>query len=189
MMRGAVPQMTIETPNLRLLPCEVAHFEALLRDENELAALLRVELAEEWLGFAAAQEAMQPSYEYLVAHPSALGWWTYLFVHTADNTLIGLGGFKGEPDENGVAEIGYSIAPSYQGRGLATEAARGMIEHAFSHPQVTAVIAHTLPETSASTKVLAKLGMQYDGAVIDPEDGEVWRWLSRKEDVQRGHRL
>lgn len=94
--------MIIETPNLRLLPCEVVHFEA----------LLRVELAEEWLGFAAAQEAMQPSFEYLKAQPSALGWWTYLFVHTADNALIGLGGFKGEPDENGGAEIGYSIAPS-----------------------------------------------------------------------------
>ena len=51
-------------------------FEAMLRDEKELAALLDVELAEEWLGFAAAKEAMPPAYEHLKSHPSILGWWT-----------------------------------------------------------------------------------------------------------------
>ena len=168
--------MTIETAHLRLIPCSLAHFEAMLRDEKELAALLEVELAEEWLGFAAAKEAMPPAYERLKSHPSILGWWTYLFVHAADKALIGVGGFKGEADESGAVEIGYSLAPSYRGRGLATEAARGMIEYAFSHPHVTRVDAHTLPERNPSTTVLEKVGMKLVGPVIDPEDGEVWRW-------------
>ncbi len=168
--------MTIETANLRLIPCGLAHFEAMLRDEKELAELLGVELAPEWLGFAAAREAMAPAYERLKSHPSILGWWTYLFVHGADKTLIGVGGFKGEADENGAVEIGYSIAPSYRGRGLATEAARGMIEHAFSHRHVTRADAHTLAERNPSTAVLEKVGMKLVGPVMDPEDGEVWRW-------------
>lgn len=172
----------IETDNLRLIPCSLTHFGAMLRDESELAALLGVGLAEDWLGFSAAKEAMPPAYEYLRAHPSAFGWWTYLFVHRADNTLIGVGGFKGEADEGGAVEIGYSIAPAYRRRGLAAEAARGMIEYAFSHPHVKRVVAHTLPERSASTRVLEKVGMKFVGTVQDPEDGEVWRWSLSRED-------
>ena len=94
---------------LQLLPCELSHFEAIIHDQPRLAALLQVELAEDWLGFAAASEAMQPAYEYLKSHPTALGWWTYLFIHKADRTLIGLGGIKGEVNEAGMVEIGYEI--------------------------------------------------------------------------------
>jgi [ribosomal protein S5]-alanine N-acetyltransferase len=174
----------IETAHLQLIPCELAHFEAMLRDEHELAALLRVKLADDWLGFEAAREAMPPSYEYLKAHPSALGWWTYLFIHTADSTLIGLGGFKGEADEGGMVEIGYSIAPSYRGQGLATEAAGAMIAYAFSHPHVTRVDAHTLPERNPSTRVLQNIGMKFAGPVHDPQDGEVWHWSLKREDYR-----
>ena len=171
----------IETDNLRLIPCSLTHFGAMLRDESELAALLGVGLAEDWLGFSAAKEAMPPAYEYLRTHPKADGWWTYLFVHRADNTLIGVGGFKGEADEGGAVEIGYSIAPGYRGRGLAAEAARGMIEYAFSHPHVKRVVAHTLAERNASTRVLEKVGMKFVGAFQDPDDGEVWRWSLSRE--------
>jgi RimJ/RimL family protein N-acetyltransferase len=172
----------IETPNLLLIPCELPHFEALLKDHNELAKVLRVTLTDDWLGFPDAEETMQPSYEYLKSHPSVLGWWTYLFIHTADHTLIGVGGFKGEPNAEGIVEIGYAIAPAYRGRGLATEAASGMLKYAFSHPEVSRVDAHTLPERNPSTRVLERVGMRYVGVVNDPEDGEVWHGRVRREE-------
>ena len=172
----------IETHNLILIPCELPHFQAILRDHTELASLLGVSLADDWLGFSAAKEAMQPSYDYLKANPSVLGWWTYLFVHAADNRLIGLGGFKGAPDAEGVVEIGYAIAPAYRGRGLATEAAGGMMKYAFSHPEVSRVDAHTLPERNASVRVLERVGMRYVGVVNDPEDGEIWHWSVKREE-------
>ena len=185
----------IETLRLQLIPCELAHFEALINDESRLAALLEsgvpggaaplgchVEIDPDWLGFDAAREAMPHAYDFLKAHPSALGWWTYLFVHKPDHTLIGLGGFKGEVNEEGVVEIGYEIAPTYRRRGLASEAALGMIEYAFAHADVKRVDAHTLAERNASTGVLEKVGMKHLGAVQDPDDGEVWHWsLSREE--------
>ena len=172
----------IETPNLLLIPCELPHFEAILREPAELASMLRVSLADDWLGFPAANEVMQPSYDYLKSNPSVLGWWTYLFIHAADHRLIGLGGFKGAPDIGGVVEIGYAIAPAYRGRGLATEAASGMMKYAFSHPQVSRVDAHTLPERNHSTRVLERVGMRYMGVVTDPEDGDVWHWSVRREE-------
>ena len=174
----------IETARLQLIACELGHFEAILNDERRLASMLRVTLAEDWLGFPAAREAMQPCYEYLKSHPSVIGWWTYLFVHKGDAKLIGLGGFKGGPDEEGMVEIGYALAPAYRGKGLAAEAARGMIEYAFSHPHVRRVDAHTLPERNASTRVLERVGFKHLGAVRDPSDGEVWRWSLSLEDYR-----
>lgn len=176
----------IETARLRMIPCELSHFEALLRDERELAAVLGVSLADDWLGFEAAREAMSHSYEYLKANPNALGWWTYLFIHGQDNALIGLGGFKGEADSAGTVEIGYSIASGYRRRGLATEAARGLIDYAFRHSHVTEVSAHTLPERNPSTQVLQNVGMRHIAVVQDPEDGEVWRWSVAREDYMGG---
>ncbi len=174
----------IETRRLHLIPCELHHFQAILKDETELASLLHVKLADDWLGFDAAQEAMRPAYEHLKAHPEILGWWTYLFVHKPDRTLIGLGGFKGPVTEDGMVELGYAIAPGYRRRGLAREATLGMIDYAFAQTAVTRVDAHTLPERNASTGVLEKVGMRFVETVQDPQDGEVWRWtLSRNDFV------
>jgi RimJ/RimL family protein N-acetyltransferase len=125
---------------------------------------------------------MQPAYEYLKSHPEAANWWTYLFIHEADQKLIGLGGYKGPPTEDGSVELGYAIAPAYRQKGLATEAARGMLEYAFSNPAVKRVVAHTLPEPNASTRVLERIGMKHLGAIEDPQDGVIWRWRVSRED-------
>jgi ribosomal-protein-alanine N-acetyltransferase len=169
----------IETANLRLVPCEMAHFEAYLRDRQELGNLLGVKIPDGWPHFP---EALPMGYKWLKRDPALLGWWTYLFIHRAEQMLIGSGGFKGRANENGMVEIGYEIAPSYRERGFATEAARGMVDYAFSHAHVRVVDAHTLPEKNASGSVLSKVGMRWMGVVHHPEDGEIWHWrLSREE--------
>jgi RimJ/RimL family protein N-acetyltransferase len=157
----------------------------MLDDERRLASLLHVTLEDNWLDFPEARAAMPSSYQYLKAHPSALGWWTYLFVHLADERLVGVGGFKGEADDDGGrVEIGYSFAPSYRRRGLATEAARGMLAYAFSHPHVKRVEARTLPAHNASTHVLKKIGMSFVETLQDLDDGYVWRWSIRREEYE-----
>lgn len=176
----------IETRNLQLIPCELKHFEAILGDEKELASMLGVEIDDDWLGFPPAREAMQPSFEYLKIHPSAAGWWMYLLIHKANKTLIGLVGFKGVADADGMVEIGYSLSSAYRLRGLATEAARALVDYAFSHPHVRRVDAHTLPERNGSVRVLEKVGMKFTGTVEDPDDGEVWHWTLSREDYSKG---
>ncbi len=91
-------------------------------------------------------------------------------------TVIGAASFKGPPDTNGMVEIAYGIVPSFEGRGYATEAARALIDFAQKNGQVRQIIAHTMPEPNASTRVLEKCGFTFAGEVIDPEDGRVWRW-------------
>jgi RimJ/RimL family protein N-acetyltransferase len=93
----------------------------------------------------------------------------------ADGTNVGLGAFKGPPVD-GVVEIAYAVLPEYQGRGHATTAARQMVEYALRSPQVSKVIAHTLPSGVASQRVLVKSGFTHTGEAIDPDDGLVWRF-------------
>ena len=100
----------------------------------------------------------------------------FAILHNGDKTVIGLCGFTGPPGSDGAVEIAYGIAPSYQNRGLAGEAARELIAYAMSTGQVRTIRAHTLPENNASTRVLAKCGFTRIGAVTHPEDGVVWRW-------------
>jgi [ribosomal protein S5]-alanine N-acetyltransferase len=89
--------------------------------------------------------------------------------------LIGSVGYRGAP-QNGVVEIGCSIATAFQRQGLATKTAKKLIQKAFRHKNVHKVIAHTLPDNKASIHVLKNCGMQYVCEVIDPEDGLVWKW-------------
>jgi ribosomal-protein-alanine N-acetyltransferase len=176
----------IETPRLRLIPCELHHFEAILTDQKQLGLMLGVTVMDDSFDFPGVMtiEAMRFMYEYLKSDPDTLGWWTYLFVHVEDRVLIGPGGYKGKADKAGMVEIGYAVVPAYRGRGLATEAAKGLIDRAFAHSHVERVDAHTLAERNASVRVLEKVGMDFVGAVDDPDDGEVWHWSLRREDYQ-----
>ena len=57
----------------------------------------------------------------------------------------------------GWSNLVTAVAPSYENQGLATEAARGLIEKAFADEHVQMVDAHTLAEWNASTKNLTEM--------------------------------
>jgi RimJ/RimL family protein N-acetyltransferase len=107
------------------------------------------------------------------AHPE---WGGYLAIDDTTNELIGSCAFKAPPSPNGVTEIAYFTYPGFEGRGYATLMARRLLELATTSPTVRRIIAHTLPERNASTRVLEKVGMHFVGEVMDPDDGRVWRW-------------
>jgi [ribosomal protein S5]-alanine N-acetyltransferase len=177
----------IETASLKLIPCELKHFKAILDDQRQLEQMLGVTVFDDWFDFPGVSgiEAIRFGYEYLKANPDVFGWWTYFFIHIEDNALIGLGGYRGKGDESGMVEIGYAIIPAYRRRGFATEAAQGFIDYAFSQTQIKTVDAHTLAEHNASTRVLEKIGMEHVGMAHDPDVGEVWHWSLSKEDYEK----
>jgi RimJ/RimL family protein N-acetyltransferase len=96
-----------------------------------------------------------------LSRPEAAGWWLhYAVLHQSPvgPALVGSVGYKGPP-KGGVVEIGYSIVPSYQRQGLATEACQALIESAWSRG-ADVIIAHTLEGLEPSLGVLRKLGFR-----------------------------
>jgi RimJ/RimL family protein N-acetyltransferase len=168
--------VTIKTKNLILAPHLPRHLRALRRsvEEFENTAGLRVAdgLRDQLLSASSEfisriETAKQPD-------PWKFG---FAVIHKADNVLMGMCGFAGPPDDDGAAEIAYAIAPAYQGKGYATEAAAALMDFASRDPRVGIICAHTLPETTASTRVLEKCGFKKIGESIDPENNlPVWRW-------------
>jgi [ribosomal protein S5]-alanine N-acetyltransferase len=106
-------------------------------------------------------------------------WGGYFAVDEDTHEVVGSCAFKTPPTAEGSVEIAYFTYPPFEGRGYATEMARRLVEMATQAGTVGSVIAHTLPEPSASTRVLEKAGLAFVGEVIDPEDGRVWRWNRR----------
>jgi RimJ/RimL family protein N-acetyltransferase len=104
-------------------------------------------------------------------------WFGYLVVEGESQQMVGTCSFKGPPVDHAL-EIAYFTFPEFEGRGIGTAMAQFLLERAAQLPGVTAVIAHSKPGSSASTRILEKLGMTLLGSAL--EDGaEVWLW--RKE--------
>lgn len=108
----------------------------------------------------------------VTTHP----WTGFLAVDRASHTIVGTCGFKSTPDADGIVEIAYFTFPDFEGRGIASAMAAGLVESARGAVGVRRLRAHTMPEKNASTRVLEKVGFLHIGEVIDPEDGPVWRW-------------
>ena len=102
--------------------------------------------------------------------------WPWLgYFALEDSVCIGTCGFKGPPQHNRV-EIAYFTFPEYERRGYATRMARTLIEMVLEIDANLVIAAQTLPNESASTAILRKLGMVLVGSINHPEDGEVWEW-------------
>ncbi len=168
--------MTVQTKNLIIAPHLPRHLRALIRSEKEFEDTAGLRVAD-----GIREQILSGSADFMarVENGKQADPWLFGFavIHKIDNVLIGTCGFPGPPDSNGVAEIAYGIAPSYQRRGYATEAATGLIEFAIRDARVKTIWAHTLAETNASTRVLEKCGFKKVGDAVDPENNlAVWRW-------------
>ena len=90
-----------------------------------------------------------------------LGFCQRPLIHKADAVLVGYCGFL--QSEEG-PEIGWSLAPAFWGRGLATEAASAALEHGFQKLGFQRVIATVQSGNRASIRVIEKLGMQQESS-------------------------
>lgn len=157
----------IRTPRLEL----VAGSEALLRAElagrTAFAGALGAHVPEGWppeLYGEGDGAATRWVLERMAESPDDRRFFQFYFVLAGDGgrTLIGVGGFKGPPEE-GVVELGYEVLEAYRRRGYATEATAGLLSFAFAHDDVERVAAQTLPHLEPSIGVLGKCGFRFVG--------------------------
>ncbi|MEO7597458.1 MAG: GNAT family N-acetyltransferase [Opitutus sp.] len=149
------------TDRLMLVPKTVAEARSMVAS---MSLADRAQVSADWLAHVYSEGEVSP-------------WFLGYSIRLRDSgEVIGHCGFKGPPNTAGVVELAYGLAPAFEGKGYATEAARAAVASAFTAADVRVVCAHTLTSANASAHVLTKCGFRHSGEVMDPDDGLVQRW-------------
>jgi RimJ/RimL family protein N-acetyltransferase len=160
------PDWPLETARLTLRPFVAADFEAMhaMRADAEVARYLYGEplsedetrdlLARKIAGSAWAREG---------------DWLSVAVVERASGTTVGDLAFQWVSERDRTAEVGFVFDPRQQGRGFATEAARALVDWAFTSAGFHRVIGRTESRNSASARVLEKLGMRLEAHLVENE--------------------
>ena len=98
------------------------------------------------------------------------GFCLWKLVEKSTQRLVGQCGLQ-PLGQTGEIEIGWWLARDYWGRGLATEAARRVLQYAFETLHLKRIIAIAQPANQASIKVMQKLGMSFERATSHEELG------------------
>lgn len=160
------PQPALETPRLVLRPFVAADAPVLVRELSDAA------VARETLNIPhpyppeRAQEFLDGIPKRFAAGRSIV----WAITLREGGALVGAVGLELVRAHHR-AELGYWIAKSRWGQGIATEAARAAVQHGFTALGLHRIEAHHYPENPASGAVMRKLGMQHEGRLR----AAVWR--------------
>jgi RimJ/RimL family protein N-acetyltransferase len=95
----------------------------------------------------------------------AYGFWAVILAETGN--FAGLCGLLDQRVEGRYElELGYHLLPEYQGRGLATEAARAVMDYAFQSLGKKRLISIILPDNAASIGVAKKNGLVFEREAV-----------------------
>jgi RimJ/RimL family protein N-acetyltransferase len=91
------------------------------------------------------------------------GSWSQLGIRCQDSgVFVGDLGVRCPADEPRQAEIGFTISPSHQRRGLGLEAVAGLLAHLFGPLQKHRVFASVDPRNEPSMALLRRVGMRQE---------------------------
>ncbi|MFD5493790.1 GNAT family N-acetyltransferase [Streptomyces sp. NPDC001812] len=165
---SALQAQAIGTGRLDLLPLDVEHAE-------EMAAVLSDPALHTFIGGAPdTPHALRSRYRRLAAGSPdpAVSWLNWVIRLRDASCLTGTVQATVSPSGHGpVAEIAWVVGTSWQGRGIAGEAARGLVAWLTRQP-VHTVIAHIHPDHRASAAVATAAGLTPTG---ERHEGEI-RW-------------
>jgi RimJ/RimL family protein N-acetyltransferase len=91
------------------------------------------------------------------------GWGLWALEERERARLVGLVGLFPLAREGPEIELAYHVIPSRWGRGYATEAGAAVLDAAWRETDLDHVVAVAFEENRASTRVMEKLGMTYEG--------------------------
>lgn len=127
----AMPDVT------RYLPWPALDDEGLTQRMDRLVAATSPSAPEEFLGLAVEREG-----------------------EVIGDLMLRFTASRGPGEPPAIAELGWVFAPEHGGRGLATEAARALVDLAFGHYPLHRVAAQLDPRNAASAALCERLGMR-----------------------------
>jgi len=99
---------------------------------------------------------------FLVGHWELLGYGYYAVEEKATGRFVGRIGYT-DPEGWPGFELGWTIAPEFQGKGFATEGGRFLLEYAFNEMGKDHVISVINPDNKPSIRVAERLGEKLEG--------------------------
>lgn len=145
----------VSTERLRLRPLRAA-------DANALHGVYSHPLVEAWIGPHTAERVAQ-EIEYQLAGQAERGYSVWAVEDRSDGRFLGDCGLQPLEHKGPEVELGYDMHPDVWGRGLATEAARAVVEAALGPLGLDRVVAVVKPANAASRAVLEKAGLREAG--------------------------
>jgi len=155
---------------IRLLPIEADHLHALVRGAQTIGEfdIIPGALPPDFILIGALQD--------LAAQHDPFWTLPRAFVATDRAEVLGVGGFKGAPVD-GRIEIGYGVAESARGQGVATAAVCLLVKEVANRADIHTVLAETAEHNTASRRVLQKAGFQHLGQRECGSDGRLDCWV------------
>ena len=154
-----MPQQTLHTARLTLVPLADEHldWEVELDSDPEVMRYLsgRASTREEVeAGHArrmtAAHKVDGLGFWIGLVDDEFVGWWTLQPAHGPD-----------QPDDPGVADLGYRLLQRQWGKGLASEGARELVGYGFDEVGLDRIIAQTLSVNARSRAAMERIGLTY----------------------------
>lgn len=140
----------LSSARLRLLPLDVDDAELLLPvyADPEVTEFFEDKITE--------IEGVRNAVKQRLARDVPPGMGTWLI--QLDDTIVGHAHLWAARRPVGILEIGWTIGKAHWGKGIATEAARAVIDHGFRRLGVPAIFAAVHRDNAASLRVAQKLG-------------------------------
>ena len=103
----------------------------------------------------------------------------------ADGQFVGQSGLTLLEGTGPEIEIAYHFIPPAWGKGYASEAARAVLDHAFTAVGLDRVIGVVMPANIGSWRVLEKAGMRYDGLATYYNIENVKKYVATRNEWRR----
>jgi ribosomal-protein-alanine N-acetyltransferase len=161
---------TLTTPDLILRPLQESDAPALLAFTSDPDVTQYVL----WPTHRDVNQTQQ-----FIRRLTAPGMRSWAIIHQLDARVIGMTFLHSFHRMHHKAEIAFTLAKPYWGRGYATQAARAVLRHAFTHWALRRIEGTCMLANVASARVLEKLGMTCEGVMRQSH----WRqdgWMDMK---------
>jgi ribosomal-protein-alanine N-acetyltransferase len=120
---------------------------------------------------ARARWLWQIRLDQLAEDPGSARWIARAAVAEPAAAVVGHGGFHGPPDQAGMVEMGYSVAPEFRRQGYGRAIVTELLRWAAAEPGVRVVRATISPGNTASLATIAGFGFAEVGEQWDEQDG------------------
>ncbi|QKX06132.1 GNAT family N-acetyltransferase [Aquimarina sp. TRL1] len=137
--------------------------EITLDDKEALFRLHADPIVQQYTGEPVVQsvEEIVQAIKGRISNYKRYGFGRWATILKSEQQCVGWAGLAYLPEFDEI-DLGYRFLPEYWGLGIATEAARAILQYGFDTLKLEKIIAIAMKENVASINVMKKIGMKFD---------------------------